>query len=609
MPPFIRLENSDLGLRLYVLGRRIHEAHAGLAGLVVALLAAAAEVGAVPVALLAALSMWMVVKDWRDLHPATRDTASWRLGMHRRHGAPAHGWRGQLPSVAALATAAVGLVNVIGALSPNAASRLRLVDEVVSRSDMHAAGAIALPLGLALFVAAAQLARGRRGAAIGAVTLLALLGAADLLDGFQLEATAVTWTLALGLFRVRHAFWVAPPARVSARAWLLFCAAAAVLGLAATFDETPRLALLCALAGASLLWLASTAALVPELQGEEEDRGAELRRAATLIRTHGADTLSSFKLRRDLVHRFHADGRALVGYKEVSGALLMSGDPVGTPADLAAALSEARQDARDHGLVFGVVGASERCTEAGHAIGLSRMYLGDEAILDTGPMDLRGRGNASLRKAVNRVAREGYTAELHTVGDLDNATVAELRAVSDRWRDGQDERGFCMAHDALVDILLPDALVVLARHEDGHIGGFLHFAPVFGRPAASLGFMRRDRDTPNGLTDFLVVRSAELLGQRGTEEFSLNFAAFARWLRAPENLAETLLAKLLRVGDRWFQVERLHRYNAKFHPRWQPRYLLFEKPSCLPRILLAAMQAEGQLPSGPRITRPAEEPA
>jgi len=39
--------------------------------------------------------------------------------------------------------------------------------------------------------------------------------------------------------------------------------------------------------------------------------------------------------------------------------------------------------------------------------------------------------------------------------------------------------------------------------------------------------MRRDPGTPNGLTEFLVVKAIELLRERGLEEMSLNFAAFA----------------------------------------------------------------------------------
>jgi lysyl-tRNA synthetase class 2 len=173
----------------------------------------------------------------------------------------------------------------------------------------------------------------------------------------------------------------------------------------------------------------------------------------------------------------------------------------------------------------------------------------------------------------------------------------ELERVSECWRGGAPERGFSMAHDTLVDELLPDALVLIARDGDGRIRGFLHFMPVYGQPLASLGFMRRERDTPNGLTEFMVVEAASQLGELGIEEFSLNFSAHGRWLRAPENGVERALAAILRIADRWFQVERLLRFNAKFEPRWQPRYLLFERAAHLPRVAFAAMVVEGQLPS------------
>jgi lysyl-tRNA synthetase class 2 len=141
-----------------------------------------------------------------------------------------------------------------------------------------------------------------------------------------------------------------------------------------------------------------------------------------------------------------------------------------------------------------------------------------------------------------------------------------------------------------------DSLVVLGRDADGRIRGFLHFAPSYGRPAVSLSLMRRDKDTPNGLTEFLVARGIELLRERGVEEASLNFAAFARFIHAPRSRAERLLGKGLLLADSAFQIERLHRFNAKFFPRWEPRYLLYERMLGLGRVALAAMWLEGQLP-------------
>jgi lysyl-tRNA synthetase class 2 len=108
--------------------------------------------------------------------------------------------------------------------------------------------------------------------------------------------------------------------------------------------------------------------------------------------------------------------------------------------------------------------------------------------------------------------------------------------------------------------------------------------------------MRRDPTTPNGLTEFLVVRAIELLRERGVEELSLNFAAFAKWMHSPEKRLERALGKLIALGNPFFQIESLYRFNAKFFPRWEPRFLVYEGTFGLPRAGIAAMWAEGQVP-------------
>src|SRR5207249_3010444 len=134
---------------------------------------------------------------------------------------------------------------------------------------------------------------------------------------------------------------------------------------------------------------------------------------------------------------------------------------------------------------------------------------------------------------VTRLEKQGYTAGLRRLEELDEGELAELEAVSERWRRGALERGFCMSLDALRREDHGDSVVVLARDSTGRIRGFLHFAPTYGRQAVSLSVMRRDRDTPNGLTEFLVARGLELLRERGVDEVSLNFSAFARLIHHP----------------------------------------------------------------------------
>jgi lysyl-tRNA synthetase class 2 len=197
---------------------------------------------------------------------------------------------------------------------------------------------------------------------------------------------------------------------------------------------------------------------------------------------------------------------------------------------------------------------------------------------------------------VARLEREGFTTELAALGDLAAPALEELEVVSLSWRGSAPERGFSMALDALDAARHPDSVVLVARDRDGRARGFLQLVPCYGRRAMSLAAMRREREATNGLTEFMIVRAIELLRERGVDELSLNFAVLGRLLHRPEGRVERLLGALGRRASTRFQIESLYRFNAKFFPRWEPRYLLYEGALGLPRAPLAALWAEGQIP-------------
>ena len=228
--------------------------------------------------------------------------------------------------------------------------------------------------------------------------------------------------------------------------------------------------------------------------------------------------------------------------------------------------------------------------------GLRALYIGDEAIVETARFSLEGRAIRKVRQSVSRLRTAGYTTTIAELGSLDDAVVQRLELVAQDWLQGASERGFSMAMDSLRNQQGGETLVVYTSDAEGVIRGFLHFVPTYGRSAVSLSFMRRQPDTPNGLTEFLIAEAVEHLRERGVAEVSLNFAAFARLIREPHGLLERGLGRLIALGDTWFQIERLYRFNAKFFPRWEPRYFMYERRFGLPRAGIAALWLEGQLP-------------
>ena len=628
----LRIDNHRLGPRVYVLGARVHEWQLG-AG-VLLLLAVGAAFDKVDPGLASAtaalLGLWLVAKDWRDLVPSQRDTASWRLGLHGR-AAPLRAVRpaDPLPKLVALGTALAGLVNLASAVTPNIGWRDHVLLQFAPFEALRLSHAAAVPASLLLFATAPYLWRKREGALRLAIVLLLSLGVLDVLKGLDFEESAgsfagaaVLW-LGRGSFCVRHdpatlrtalkrvplvaasglllcgfAVWLAAPASASMAAVVreTFAALLWQPGPLEFRDELGAVDEAVSFTGllvlTSCLWLVFRPLAAPRSFPD-----IHLRRAAgRLVRRHGSDTLAYFKLRRDQHYLFSPDRRAFLGYRVETGVLLVSGDPVGPSEAIPGLLRELSLFAEARGLRIAALGVGERLLPLWKQLGLRSLYLGDEGVVDTAAFSLEGRAIRKVRQSVSRLEKNGYTAALQDLAELDASELAGLDRVSRSWRGGSAERGFAMSLDTLRQEDHGDSLVLVGRDAEGRIRGFLHFAPSYGREAVSLSLMRRDRETPNGLTEFLVVKAIELLRGRGVEEVSLNFSVFARLIHEPRGPIERAVGRVLLFADAFFQIERLYRFNAKFFPRWEPRYLVYEKRLGLPRVGLAALWAEGQLP-------------
>ena len=294
-----------------------------------------------------------------------------------------------------------------------------------------------------------------------------------------------------------------------------------------------------------------------------------------------------------------------MGYRVENGVLLLSGDPVGPDVASPTCWRRCGRSPISAGCGW-VRSALPRALVPLKRVCLCTFFfLGDEAVLDLGRFSLEGRPIRKVRQSVSRLEKAGFSAQLHAVAELDAATTAAVEAVLERGREGAPERGFSMAMDSIRSEHDADTLVLLARDEsdpDRPIRGVLHFVPCYGRAAMSLSFMRRDPGTPNGLTEFMVVRAVELLRERGVEEISLNFAAFAKWLHSPQRASERALAKLIALGNPFFQIESLYRFNAKFFPRWEPRYLVSGRWAACRMPRLSAPAANRAAPAANSLT-------
>jgi lysyl-tRNA synthetase class 2 len=535
----------------------------------------------------------------------------------------------------------VGLLDVAAGVFPRFRhSRMHAMAEVLPGSFGPFAAALSLSAGVLLLLLAHGLKRGKRRAWRAAVALLPAGAVAQFTYRHSVLGVVISLALLAPLIIHRDQFSALPDPRSRWRAlanFVLMSAGSLALGLVIVSAHPGRMVgdpsladrlahvvyglfgfegpvdyrgntswtVAFSLGALGLLTAVTTIYLAfrpehPAARLTEED---EQRLRALLDKHGGRDSLGHFALRRDKAVVFSPSGKAAVTYRVVSGVMLASGDPIGDVEAWPGAIERFMDEARAHSWTPAVMGCSETGGEVWtRETGLDALELGDEAVVDVADFSLSGRAMRNVRQMVKRIERAGYETRVRRIRDLGEAELERIRRAADDWRGTDTERGFSMALGRIGDPADADCLIATAHKADeqpgpyGDLKAILHFVP-WGKDGASLDLMRRDRTADPGMNELLIVAALQAAPKFGITRVSLNFAMFRSALARGEKIGAGPVLRawrgLLVFLSRWFQIESLYKFNAKFRPRWEPRFVVYRKSADLPRIGFAAMQAEG----------------
>jgi len=519
---------------------------------------------------------------------------------------------------AALLVGAVALLGLVSAVTPPLRERFGPLLDLVPLGVPLGAGTVLVPVSVALLALAAGLRRGQRLAWGITLALLVTSAVLHLLKGIDGEEALLDLGVALWLSTRGRSFPVLPTAARARRAGrvvvggfvaTVLVAAALVVAVGAERhpEETveavvqrlvgdrrsplprvqgrggalidPLLSPTLLILGLSLLVVLLAVLLAPRraVRLTAAQRLEERERARAVVARWGGGTLDYFALRDDKDFFFAEDG--VVAHSVRNGVCLVSPDPIGPPERRGALLTEFLDHVERHGWSVAVVGAGTEWLPLYEATGLRPVYLGDEAVLDCQTFSLQGKAMKSLRGAVNRVQKAGITVTFHDGPSLTEAERHELDGLSGESRRGEVERGYSMTLSRMFDPADAGVLVSVARFADGRAAGFVQWVPAPGIDGFSLDVMRRStsEEVPNGLTDLLIVATAQHLAAQGGRGLSLNFAVLREIVAGErEGRGADLGRKALQALSRSAQIESLWRFNAKYDPRWQPRYVVLD---------------------------------
>ncbi len=500
----------------------------------------------------------------------------------------------------------VALVNLVSALTPSLTSRLAATRQAFPISVINASPTVLAILSIMLLVTSRGLRRGQHSAFFCVTILISASIVLNIAKGLDIEEAAISAVFLLFLARHRSSF----PARSGTYSAGLACQASLAVVAVVTINTSLTVVTGVSLFAVANLSIATTWLFIRSRHDRTRVSGVDqgdFLRAKMIVAAWNQDTLGYFTLRDDKQYRFIHN--SVVAFTIKNGCCLISPDPIGPPNERDQVWANALRWIEENGWTVAVLGAHKDWLPIYAQHGMKSMYIGDEAIVCCDDFSLDGGSMKGLRQAHARIRKAGVTIEFHDPNFVEPALQNQVLGMMGESRKAGVERGFSMTLGRVFDKRDEGLLMAIARDQSGDVVAICQFTPSPGIQGWSLDLMRRKVATslPNGVTDFVIVETMRHLADEGFKNLCLNFAVMRSMFepQTSQGLRRRVVRHSLIQLSKRAQIESLWKYNRKFAPQWQPRYLVFDAVSHLVSQAMSIAEVESfiEIPLVGRVVR------
>ncbi len=311
-----------------------------------------------------------------------------------------------------------------------------------------------------------------------------------------------------------------------------------------------------------------------------------------LLKKYGYDSLSYFSLQDNRKYFFSSTGRSFLSYRIWKNVALVSADPIGPIEETEKLLKEFIYFTKGANLKTCFIGLHANNRLILKKLHYKTVKVGEEAIMHLSQFNKQYL-KKKVRRAEKYVQKLGITCQIFSRANIPQNYLSQIEEISCEWlqQKGNRERGFSMSLGRIPALYDSDCEFILAI-QDSTILGYLSMVPIYGRNSWSLDAMRKRKNTPNGLMEFLILQALDYYKQKKSEIVSLNFATFMNSQKEYGKIKRTMLSCFFTPLAYMYKCSSLYSFNNKFLPQWQSRYIAVEGLRFIPLFLFAIATAE-----------------
>ena len=508
---------------------------------------------------------------------------------------------------------ALGVINTISVLTPAIHARVVILRGVLPIEAIHVSNYLVLTAGLMLLVTAAFLLKGLKTAwyfAIG-LSIISLVG--NITKAIDFEEATIALLAIVILMATRREYYIKTNPRmrnVGLQTSILTAAATLIYGIIGFYFLDKRhfnidfniwqslrytiqnyfligsdeLIPASKFAGKFLLSINISGffsiafliyTLVRTYKPEENMSREELMLAKDLLISYGNSSLDYFKTLPDKLIFFSESKSALISYR-ISGnfAVVLENPVAKNPDEMQKCIIEFDKYCYESGMKSIYYRVPEESLGIYKKLHKKDLFLGQEGVVDISIFNLNGGAKKPLRNAINKVIDRGFTATIHTP-PIKDGLLQKIKSVSDDWLLDMDRKEIIFSQGMFDWEELKQQTIITVENPEEKIIAFLNIIPDFAKNEATYDLIRKTKDAPNGVMDFILIELFKYLKTQQISFVNLGFAPMSGLNDAhtfPEKSMKFAYEKIRSFAH----YKGLREYKEKFDPQWNNKYLIYQ---------------------------------
>jgi phosphatidylglycerol lysyltransferase len=507
---------------------------------------------------------------------------------------------------------ALGIINIISALTPAIKERVNELKDFLPVEAIHASNYLVLMAGLLLLVTAAFLLKGLRTAWWFAIILSTISLVGHITKAIDFEEASLAFLAIIMLVGTRKEYYIKtnPKMRnVGLQTSVLTAIATLIYGIVGFYflDKkhfnidfniwqsisytvlnyfmissdslvpaskfAAKFLLSINISGFfSIAFLIYTfvRTYVPHDNISEEER--EL--ADNLIKAHGNSALDYFKTSEDKLIYVSESKKAFVAYR-ISGnfAVVLENPVAENELEMKACIAEFDRYCYESGMKSIYYRIPEESLDIYRQLKRKSLFLGQEGVVDLNTFKLEGGARKPMRNAINKVVDRGFKATIHEA-PVKDGILQKIKSVSDEWLEDMERTEIIFSQGMFDWVELKQQTIITVENAEEKIVAFLNIIPDYAPNEATYDLIRKTKDAPNGVMDFILVELFKYLKEKQIRYVNLGFAPMSG-LNDPHTFPEKSMKFAYEKIRSFAHYKGLREYKEKFDPVWYNKYLIY----------------------------------